>query len=106
MEVLLKLKSLFVVLALTVASSAFAQQWRQVNAFANVSQNQVSVQVSNSLIPMMQCRGYVYGQTQTGFVRNAWFADVVPYMQYRYAYVGTFAGEYFVRGWANIECLF
>lgn len=103
----MKLKSLVVALFVTLmTSTAFAQQWQRVNAYVSVSNNQVSAQVSNSLVPMMQCRGYVYGQTQYGLVRNAWFNDFVPFNQYRFAYVGTFPNEFFVNGWANIECLF
>jgi hypothetical protein len=100
----MKLKALLLTVFLTFASSAFAQ-WFPLNAAANINSNQVSVTVTNRLYPMIECQGAVFGRTQYNAIRTAWFRDLVPYGQYRFAYVNTFPGEFFVEGWNDIRCI-
>jgi hypothetical protein len=97
-------KPFFFTVLLTFASSAFAQ-WLPLNAAANINQNQVSVNVTNGLYPLIECQGRVFGRTQYNAIRTAWFHDLVPYGQYRFAYVNTFPGEFFVEGWNDIRCI-
>ncbi len=100
----MKLKSLFVALTITVMSSSAFAQWYPVQAYVTWNQTQASAQVANHFGWPVRCQGNVFGVTQFGVHRSAWFDQIIPAGQYRYAVVGVFPGEFFINGYANINC--
>ena len=102
----MKLKAIFLASALTLTSSAFAQYFLA-NPAVTVLPGQVSVQVYNPYYEPIICNGQVFGQTITGPVFNAFFAEqFMPAGSYRYAVVTTNVFNRFVGGWAEIRCRF
>lgn len=101
----MKVKSLLFILALTVMSSSAFAQWYPVQAHVTWNQFQATAQVANHFGWPVRCQGNVYGVTQFGFHRSAWFDQIIPAGQYRVAVVGVFPGEVFVKGFANINCM-
>ncbi|MFP5519443.1 MAG: hypothetical protein ACLGGX_06035 [Bdellovibrionia bacterium] len=98
------MKSLFATLLLALMLPLSANAYFTPNVQFNIQPYQVAAQVYNHTGSLLYCQGYVYGMTQTGVYYNAWFADYVPPMQYRYAYVYSSYPYYFVNAWADIRC--
>lgn len=102
----MKLKLSFIALLITLNTSAFAQFFVS-NPAVTVLPGQVSAQVYNPYYEPIICSGQVFGQTITGPVFNAFFAEqFMPAGSYRYAVVTTNVYNRFVGGWANIRCRF
>ena len=102
----MKLKLTIIALLMSLNTSAFAQYFMS-NPTVTILPGQVSVEVYNPYYEPIICSGQVFGQTVTGPVFNAFFAEqFMPAGSYRYAFVTTNAYNYFVGGWANIRCRF
>ena len=102
----MKLKVFFVVFALTLVSSAFAQFF-PARVYVTVHPGQVTAEVFNPYYEPIICNGQVFGQTAGGPLFNAFFAQqFMPAGSYRYAVVYTNGFNPFVNGWSNIQCRF
>lgn len=99
----MKLKSLVMALALTLSASAFA--WFPANPRMYVLPLEARAEVTNFTGWPIRCQGYVFGRTFYGFVRQAWFDQVIFPGQFRIAVVGAFPADPFVQGWAQINCM-
>jgi hypothetical protein len=102
----MKFKAIALVsLLLMLTSSAFAQFF-PANANVSIQPGRVNAQVYNPNYEPIFCQGYTFGRTSRGVVLNAFFNDIIPPGQYRFAYVHTNPYDPFINGWSNINCQF
>jgi hypothetical protein len=102
----MKIKTFVLVCSLlAMTTSAFAQFF-PANANISIQPGQVNAQVYNPNYEPIVCQGHTFGRTSRGLVLNAFFSDIIPPGQYRYAYVHTNPYDPFINGWSNINCQF
>lgn len=101
----MKIKTLAVSLCLTLMTSSAFAQWFPVNAHVTWNNFQVTAQVANNFGFLVRCQGNVFGINQFGLQKFAWFDQVIPAGQYRFAAINALPGEYFVNGFARINCI-
>jgi hypothetical protein len=99
-----KLKVLFLVVFLTVTSSAFAQWFVQPQMF--VTPDATVARVFNVWGRPVICEGEVHGLTYSGLWLRGGFRDIIPMGQYREAVVFTYRFDPFIDGRSNIWCNF
>jgi len=91
----------------TMITSGQAFAFFPVNPLVQVRPEVVSAQVYNPYYEPIACQGFAFGRTVYGQVFQAYFNDIIPPGQNRFAVVHTNAfANPFANGWADIRCRF